>query len=75
MGAQAEKPKILIYSGKVEHKMQNLTAEYLLLFNAITDAERTLDCLRQELISAQCRAEELYLAAEEDAAGRERAGA
>lgn len=46
--------------------MQNLTAEYLLLFNAITDAARTLDWLRQELASAQRQAEELYLSSGED---------
>ena len=52
--------------------MRNITAEYLLLFNAITDAELTLARLREELIFAQRRAEELYL--EEEAEGDAGAG-
>ena len=34
---------------------------YLILFNAITDAEEILAQLRQTLIDTQRRAEELYL--------------
>lgn len=41
--------------------MENLTKEYLLLFNAITDAETALQELQCTLRSAQQRAEELYL--------------
>lgn len=44
-----------------------LTKEYLLLFNAITDAEASLNALREDLISVQQQAEELYLAAPEKA--------
>ena len=41
--------------------MNGLTEEYLLLFNAITDAEQSLDRLREALVYAQRQAEELYL--------------
>ena len=47
--------------------MQKVSREYLLLFNAITDAEETLDRLRAELMEAQRRAEELFLEAEQEA--------
>ena len=50
--------------------MQKVSRDYLLLFNAITDAEETLDRLRAELMEAQRRAEELYIS-EDDAASRE----
>ena len=39
----------------------NLSKEYLLLFNAITDAEETLARLREELMTAQRQAEELFV--------------
>lgn len=42
--------------------MQNISQEYLLLFNAITDAEERLERIRADLIAAQQRAEELFLA-------------
>lgn len=41
--------------------MCEITEEYLLLFNAVTDAENTLLRLREDLIAAQQRAEELYI--------------
>ena len=41
--------------------MQTISKEYSLLFNALTDAEETLAQLRQMLMDAQRRAEELYL--------------
>lgn len=41
--------------------MENLTKEYLLLFNAITDAGAALQELQCTLRSAQQRAEELFL--------------
>ena len=41
--------------------MEPITKEYLLLFNTITNMERTLERLRLELIDVQRRAEELYL--------------
>ena len=41
--------------------MDTLTKEYALLFNAITDAEEVLQRLREELISVQRQAEELFL--------------
>ena len=41
--------------------MNGLSKEYLLLFNALTDAENTLQQLRSELMSVQQQAEELFL--------------
>ncbi len=45
--------------------MHEITQEYLLLFNAVTDAENTLLHLREDLIAAQQRAEELYMDGDE----------
>lgn len=44
--------------------MTVLSKEYLLLFNAVTDAERALARLRESLLEVQRQAEELFL--EED---------
>ena len=41
--------------------MDQITREYLLLFNAITDAEETLRQLREKLIFVQRQAEEFYM--------------
>lgn len=41
--------------------MKTISKEYLLLFNAITDAEEALRQLRERLIDIQRQAEELYL--------------
>ena len=41
--------------------MTVLSKEYLLLFNAVTDAEQTLAQLRETLLQAQRQAEELFL--------------
>lgn len=41
--------------------MENISKEYLILFNTITDAEIALEALRQKLIAAQQLAEELYI--------------
>ena len=41
--------------------MLNVPKEYLLLFNAITDAEETLGRLRSSLIAAQQQADELFV--------------
>lgn len=46
--------------------MQNISNEYLLLFNALSSAEETLRQLRYDLIAAQQRAEELYISHGED---------
>ena len=46
--------------------MGKLSKEYLALFNALTDAEEVLLELREKLIVAQQRAEELYLEEPED---------
>ena len=45
--------------------MKSIPKEYLLLFNAISDAEETLNQLRKTLIAAQ-QAEDLYLSIPED---------
>ena len=45
--------------------MKEITKEYLLLFNTITDAMESLERLRRELEEAQRRAEELYLERED----------
>lgn len=48
-------------------QMQSLTKEYLLLFNAITDAETLLCRLRPDLIArCQQQAEALFLEGGED---------
>lgn len=41
--------------------MKTISKEYLLLFNAMTDAEEALRQLRERLINIQRQAEELYL--------------
>jgi hypothetical protein len=47
--------------------MQEISKEYLLLFNTLTNAEESLLQLRAALIRAQQRAEELYLDREDGA--------
>ena len=46
--------------------MSNISQEYLLLFNAVTEAEELLRGLREKLMSGQQRAEELYIAGGQD---------
>lgn len=41
--------------------MTALSKEYLLLFNAVTDTERALSQLREDLLDVQRQAEELFL--------------
>ena len=41
--------------------MKTISKEYLLLFNALTDAEEALHKLREQLMEIQRQAEELYL--------------
>lgn len=41
--------------------MKDITKEYLLLFNTITDTEETLRQLRAKLLAAQQQAELLFL--------------
>ena len=41
--------------------MQKIPREYLLLFNAITDAEESLRRLQVSLMETQRRAEELFI--------------
>ncbi len=42
-------------------RMNEISKEYLLLFNTITDIEGALRALSDQLIVAQQRAEDLYL--------------
>ena len=53
---------------KDEYHMQKIPKEYLLLFNAITDAEESLHKLRANLMEAQRRAEDLYIAGDDSEA-------
>lgn len=46
--------------------MREISKEYLLLFNALTDTEEALSRLRNELLSVQQQAEELYLSGSDD---------
>ena len=46
--------------------MKPISREYLLMFNAITDAEETLRQLREKLMCVERQAEELYLEDEEE---------
>ena len=48
-------------SGKDGITMAAIPKEYLLLFNALTDAEHTLSQLRETLLEVQRQAEELYV--------------
>ena len=41
--------------------MENISQEYIILFNAITEAEEALRATREKLIAVQQRAEELYI--------------
>ncbi len=49
--------------------MTAISKEYLLLFNAVTDAERTLARLQEALAEAQRQAEELFLEGTDEAPG------
>lgn len=51
--------------------MKSISKEYLLLFNAITDVEKALENLREDLMAVQRQAETLFLD-EEDPAVSER---
>ena len=46
--------------------MKEISKEYLLLFNALTDTEKELQRLRNDLLAVQQQAEELFLNEEED---------
>ena len=49
--------------------MENLSKEYLLLFNTLTEVERLLRELRERVIRAQQAAEELYVSGGQPEAG------
>ena len=44
--------------------MKQISKEYLLLFNAMTDAETALQRLQEHLIAVQQQAEELFMEGE-----------
>ena len=46
--------------------MKTISKEYLLLFNTISNTERLLRQLQEELIEAQLRAEDLFMSNEEE---------
>lgn len=46
--------------------MNTIPKEYLVLFNAVTDAVKALEELRNNLLETQCQAEDLYIAAQEE---------
>lgn len=48
-------------TGKKGQCKMDITKEYLVLFNAITDIEQALESLRLRLIATQQEAEELYI--------------
>lgn len=50
--------------------MHNLQKEYTLLFNTITDAEKSLMQIHQRLIEVQQDAEELYISEEYNSEGQ-----
>ena len=52
--------------------MAEISKEYVLLFNAITETEQTLRQLQERLMFVQRQAEELYLQAEEEVCEEER---
>ena len=52
--------------------MENLSKEYLLLFNTLTEVERLLRELRERVIRAQQAAEELYISGGQPEAGNPR---
>jgi hypothetical protein len=54
--------------------MREISKEYLLLFNTLTDTEAALNRLYLDLIEAQRRAEELYMSAEATPDGTREAG-
>ncbi len=41
--------------------MENLSAEYLLLFNAVSETVNKLEEMKQALLNAQMYAEDLYI--------------
>ena len=45
--------------------MHNITKEYLLLFNTLTDLQEELQHLRDRMLQAQADAEELFMEGDE----------
>ena len=46
--------------------MEHISKEYLLLFNTITDTAQALQALQMQLLTAQLRAERLFVDETED---------
>jgi hypothetical protein len=61
---------ILCFRKKGRFVMTAIAKEYLLLFNIVTDTEKTLAQLRETLLEAQREAEELFLEEPGEDAGR-----
>ena len=62
--AQLERLRNPMIHREGNQKMQSISDEYLLLFNALTDAEAELMNLRNRLMNVQRSAEELFIGAE-----------
>jgi hypothetical protein len=56
---------MLWYQRKEARKMQEISKEYTLLFNALTETETTLQTLYASLIAVQRRAEDLFISRED----------
>ena len=54
-------PPVICLPQKGGENMEHLTPEYLCLFHAITETIEELDRLKADLMSAQRRAEALYV--------------
>ena len=50
--------------------MDKLSKEYILLFNEITEAIESLDQIRERLIQAQQKTEELFICKDEETSKR-----
>ena len=57
-----------IQKERMQETMQELTKEYLFLFNTITRTQQELQRLEEALLQAQRTAEELYLKRTDDPA-------
>ena len=57
-----------IQKERMQETMQELTKEYLFLFNTITRTQQELQRLEEALLQAQRTAEELYLERTDDPA-------
>ena len=54
-------PSHILWHSERINQMRTISKEYLLLFNAVTDAEESLRQLRETLVAVQQQAEELFM--------------